>query len=123
MSYQSPSGPRPVSPVPYTPGWPPVTYPRQSSALAVATLVLGVVGILAGWCMLGLPNLAAIVIGHVALNDTKDDRKTGRGMAVAGLILGYVALVPAVVLFFWFGLAMFAGGTGAVLEPSPSPSY
>lgn len=91
---------------------------RPSSSAAVIALVMGVVGLLAGWCMFGLPCLAAVVIGHIALNDAKDDVKTGRGMAVAGLVLGYVALIPAIILFFWFVIGSF----GAAITPIPSPS-
>lgn len=85
---------------------------RPSSTAAVWALVLGLVGFFAGWCMLGVPCLAAVIVGHVAVADTRNDRKSGRGMAIAGLALGYVALAPAVILFFWLVL-----GSGASLLP------
>lgn len=91
---------------------------RPSSTVAVWALVMGVMGVLAGWCMFGLPCLLAVVLGHVALHDTRDEMKSGRGMAVAGLILGYVALLPAVILFFW----MVIGGAGAAIAPGVTPS-
>lgn len=91
---------------------------KPSSSSAVWALALGVIGLLAGWCLLGAPCIAAVIVGHIALNDTKDDRKTGRGMAVTGLVLGYVALIPAMILFFW----MIVGGFGATVTPAPAPT-
>jgi hypothetical protein len=83
-----------------------------SSGSAVTALVLGIVGIFAGWCMLGLPSIAAIIFGHIGLAQTKDGTKSGRGMAVAGVALGYVLVAPTIALFFLFG-AGFLGLAGA----------
>lgn len=105
------ASPAPAYNPPYQapPGWPPV-FPhvqismppvRQTSDLAVWALVTGVVGLLVGWCLLGLPCLAAVILGHLAMNDTNNEVKSGRGMAVTGLILGYIALVPAIAIFFF----------------------
>lgn len=54
----------------------------QTNVLAVLALVFGVV--------LGL---VAIPLGHVALSQIRRTGESGRGMAIAGLILGYLALV------------------------------
>lgn len=96
---------------------------RASSTLAVWALVTGCVGVLAGWCLLGLPCIAAVILGHLAVSETKDDRKSGRGMAVAGLVLGYVALIPAVILFFWMVAGGLLGGGAAVVTPLPSSTF
>jgi Domain of unknown function (DUF4190) len=93
---------------------------RPSSSSAVWALALGVIGLLAGWCLFALPCVAAVIVGHLALNDTKNDVKTGRGMAVTGLILGYVSLVPAVILFFWMTLGLITGTPTGLVEPFPS---
>lgn len=110
------------SPVPYGYGPPMQAIPaRPSSSLSVWALVLGLVGFFAGWCMLGLPCVAAVIIGHLAVADTKNEQKSGRGMAVTGLALGYVMIAPAVFLFFWLIL-----GAGASLIPgvgvTPTPT-
>jgi hypothetical protein len=119
----------PQSPYPQRPGPPAFSAPpmvvqqiRPSSTVAVWALVLGLIGLLFGWCMLGLPCLAAVILGHIAVADTKNDAKSGRGMAVAGLILGYVALAPAIIMFFW--LVLGAGlsavpGVGSTATPTP----
>lgn len=71
---------------------------RPTSGLAVGALVAGIVGLMLGFCTFGVASVPAVVLGHLALTDTHGERKTGRGMAVAGLALGYVGLAGAVVL-------------------------
>jgi hypothetical protein len=127
MTYPPPYGQEPYQPTSGPPGSgppsssPPYGYPPMviaqgppASGLAVASLVLGIVGLLVGWCALGLPCIAAVILGHAGLSDTKSGAKSGRGMAVAGLVMGYVALIPALILFFLLGLGMigaiFSGG-------------
>lgn len=101
-------------------GWP-VPDRRPNSTVAVWALVTGVVGVLAGWCLLALPCIAAVVLGHVALAQTKDGSVKGRGMAVAGLVLGYVALIPAVIVCLYAVLGAFGAGGAAVTGVTPSP--
>jgi Domain of unknown function (DUF4190) len=89
--------------------------------LAVWALVTGLVGFFAGWCMLGIPCLAAVILGHAALSDTKNNAKSGRGMAAAGLALGYVALAPAIILFFWLILGSGLAAVAPATTPPPTP--
>jgi hypothetical protein len=109
-----------------SPGPPPwagrfvIGHARPSSNLAIGALITGVVGVIAGWCLLGLPCIAAVILGHLAIGDTKDDQKSGRGMAVTGLVLGYVSLIPAVVLFFWMVAGGLMGAGGGVVTPTPT---
>lgn len=66
--------------------------------MAVAALVLGIVGFVLGWIpFLGyIPPILAIIFGIIG---RKDPGK--KGMAISGLILGIVALVVWK-LGFWF---------------------
>jgi hypothetical protein len=116
-----PSAP-PVSPIPYGHPYPPpqfVVAPNvPTSGWATAALVLGILGVLGGWCLLGLPCLVAVVAGHVGLNDTKDGAKGGRGLAVAGLVLGYVFVVPWALFFLFGGL----GAAMTAVTPTATPT-
>ena len=72
-------------------GAPPQAAPfpqARTSGMAVASLVLGLLWIY--W----IGSLLAVVFGHVALSeiDRSQGRTIGRGMAIAGLVLGYVGL-------------------------------
>ncbi|HET6480416.1 MAG TPA: hypothetical protein VFG35_10315 [Actinoplanes sp.] len=46
------------------------------------------------------------------------DAKSGRGVAVAGLALGYVALEAALILFFWIVVGSVAGARRQVIRLS-----
>ncbi len=64
-----------------------------SKTLAIVSLVLGIVSILAGCCCAPVP-IAAIITGVIA----KVKKKPGSGMALAGIITGAVGLVVAIVM-------------------------
>lgn len=68
--------------------------------MAVASLVLGIVSI--PFCFIFVPGLLAVIFGAVALGQIKSNpAQTGRGQAIAGLILGGISLafiVLAIVL-------------------------
>ena len=65
----------------------------KTNGFAVAALVNGIVGIAFFWTVvLGVCSILAVVFGHISLNQLKVTQQDGRGMAVAGLTLGYVAI-------------------------------
>ncbi|MGW3606530.1 DUF4190 domain-containing protein [Micromonospora sp. NPDC005161] len=117
-----PASAPPASPGPYPPiGYPPahiVVHGPPTSGLAVTSLVFGILGVLGGWCLFGLPCLLAVVLGHVGLHDTRNNSKSGRGMAVAGLVLGYVFVAPMIMLT----MMVFFGGLIGAATPSATPS-
>ena len=101
--------PAPAPAAPANPG-------RPTSNLAIFSLVSG----LLGWTLLPwLGSLAAVVLGHMARAEIRRSGGTldGDGLAIAGLVLGWVMIafsilaVLAVVLFFG-GLAVFLGFLG-----------
>jgi hypothetical protein len=63
--------------------------PRRTNALAIAALCCGIGQILAG-PFAGLP---AIILGAISMKQIRETGEDGRGMALAGLILGIVGLV------------------------------
>jgi len=79
--------------------------------LAIWSLVLGIVG-LVGFCCGGpLLGIGAVVCGHLALSKINaNPNLQGRGLALAGLIIGYFAIVSwALYLIFFGGLAALQG--------------
>jgi Domain of unknown function (DUF4190) len=88
-----------------------------TSGVATTSMILGIIGIVTGCCSFGLPSLAAIICGHVAIGQTKSGTVGGRGMAVAGLVLGYIVLAPAIVFSIWM---LIGGGMAAVTGVAPS---
>jgi type IV pilus assembly protein PilA len=72
---------------PYRPYQPPKT-----DGGAIASLVLGIASI--ALCLTFLAGIPAIIVGHISLSRIKKSmgRLKGEGLALAGLILGYISL-------------------------------
>ena len=84
--------------------------PRPASGAATASLVLGIAGFL-GFCLV-IPSVAAVVAGHMALRETRTGEKTGHGMAITGLILGYFVSVTMIGAYaFWIVATIAAYST------------
>lgn len=85
----------PVAPPGYGYGYPPVPV-RRNSGLAVGALIAGIVGSAGGLITCGLLTpgaIVAVILGHVSLSQMKQDPNLeGRGMALAGTILGWVTI-------------------------------
>jgi hypothetical protein len=68
--------------------------PRPTNSLAIASLICGI-----GQLVAAFPaGIAAIILGHMARRQIKETGEQGNGMAVAGLILGYVGIIGLAVL-------------------------
>lgn len=86
--------------------------PRQTSAMAVVSLIMGILG----WTALPfIGSVAAIITGHLARAEIRRRplELEGDGMALAGLILGWIIVIGSllalvVVLLCFGGLAWFA---------------
>jgi hypothetical protein len=68
--------------------------PRQTNALAITSLVCGICQI-PFWFLAGIP---AIICGHIARSQIRQTGEDGDGMALAGLILGYLGVLGPLVL-------------------------
>ena len=112
---------------------------RPTSGLAIAGLVLGIIGAVLCWipivnnvaAVLGVVGLILAVFGIVVTGEKH--RKSGRGLAIAGAVLSVIAIVVTLVSQAAFGKAMDAvadGGShdepaavespGSVSEAGPS---
>ncbi|NQV00099.1 MAG: DUF4190 domain-containing protein [Parcubacteria group bacterium] len=76
---------------------------KKKKGLAIASLVLGIIG---GYPWASTASIVAVICGHIALYKIKKDSNayTGKGFAIAGLILGYLGLVIAIVLGIMRGI-------------------
>jgi len=62
----------------------------KTSAGAIASLVLGILSVLLLGLLAGIP---AVICGHMSLSRiSRDALLAGRGLAIAGLIAGYVGI-------------------------------
>ena len=94
-----PGGAMPPSPPGYVPfGTKSPGGGQRTNGLAVASLVLGIVGIVL--CFLFGPWVLAIIFGATAIKQCNEDPTyTGKGLAIAGLICGLVGMAIIVLIF------------------------
>lgn len=80
--------------------------PQKTSGLAIASLVLSILGFLGSWFVLGgLFALIGLVLGIIALVKTRKGAG-GKGMAIAGVVLSSISLLIAIgmsIIFFMVG--------------------
>ncbi|WP_319435795.1 DUF4190 domain-containing protein [Mycobacterium sp. RTGN5] len=111
-----PQLPPPVYPSPYPPptgygypppGYPPPGYPVDpydpyrpikppgTNGKAIASLVTSVAGLL---CC-GLPAIAGLILGIIAMRETKRTGQDGNGLAIAGVVVGALVIVGYLAYF------------------------
>jgi hypothetical protein len=86
-----------------------VTPVARTNGLAIASLACGLAQFMVG----PVATIPAIVLGHVARRQIMRTGEQGAGLALAGLVLGWVAVILGIVLIV-VGLAIFAGTHGTV---------
>ena len=101
---------------------PPVRRVTTTNGLAVASLACG----LAQFAFGPLPTIPAIVLGHVARHQIKRTGEQGGGIALAGLLLGWAAVIFGILAIA--GLAVFTvAHTGHTINmqghPIPRPRH
>ncbi len=84
----------PQQPTPASPYWPQPPAQQHTNSMAIAALVCGIGQLAAG----PFAGIAAIILGHKARQQIRQTGEQGDGMALTGLILGYVGTIGLVLL-------------------------
>lgn len=81
---------------------------QRTNGFSIASLVLGIVWIY--W----IGSVLALVFGYIAKNqiDQSNGTQSGRGMAIAGIVLGWIGVATLV-------LVIFLAAVGAASSPTP----
>ncbi len=88
---------------PATPA-PTVTHTAKTNTLAIVSLICSI---------LWIPSLVGVITGHIALGQIKRTGESGRGMAIAGLIIGYIGIATALLWgVFWIIFVVIASSAG-----------
>lgn len=104
--YQSAYGgqqPGAYPPAAYQPAAQPYPVHSPTNGYAVASLICGI-----GVFMVGVTFIPAIICGHIARAQIKRTGQDGDGLALAGLILGYIGLVSVVAIVAFVVIMMVA---------------
>jgi hypothetical protein len=113
QQHYGPQAPYPAYQQPYPP-YPPYPPAPPTNGLAIAALVCGV-----GGFVIGLSFIPAIICGHLARRQIRQTGEQGGGMALAGLILGYVGTALFIALIV--ALVVIANKIGSTLPASSVP--
>lgn len=111
-----PMGPPPVSPYGY-PAYPVVVSP-PTNGLAIAALVCSVAGI----ATCGITAPVGAILGHVARRQIRERGEGGDGMALAGIIVGWI-MTGLVALFIAFYVVMIAIAVTQADSSGPSSIF
>jgi hypothetical protein len=98
---QPPYGQQPM----YGYGYPP---PPKQQTNAILALVLSLVG----FATCGVTAIVGVIFGHIAMGKIKRGEEEGHGMALAGIIIGYVVIVGYLAVAALYILAIFAAVNG-----------
>jgi Domain of unknown function (DUF4190) len=97
---QPAAAPAPVVPTAgyQPPGQPVIVGHPRTNGFAIASLVLGI------FWLYGIGSILALVFGYKAKGevDRSGGRQTGRGLAIAGIVLGWIGVALLVVVIIAF---------------------
>ena len=105
----APVPPAPAYDAPPAPAYGAPTYgaPTYGASTAAKTNVLAIVSLVSSLVgfFTGIGFLVGVVCGHISLSQIKKTGEQGRGMALAGLIIGYIGIALSVILtIVFFGI-------------------
>jgi hypothetical protein len=94
------------------PGYPPPQAAVGTNGMAIASLVCS----LFGWlCVIG--PILGLIFGFMALGQIRQTGQRGRGMAIAGIVIGAIALVLFIVGGIFWGMS---GSTSHTYSGAPA---
>jgi hypothetical protein len=101
----TPPAPPPSHPVPYNyPGYPGYPVPGPTNGLAIASLVLGILWI---YC---IGSILALIFGYIARRQIRERGESGHGLAIAGIVLGWVGVgVSALFIIIFAVIGVMSG--------------
>ncbi|MEV4413585.1 DUF4190 domain-containing protein [Catellatospora sp. NPDC049609] len=119
-----PGGVYPYPGQPYAhPGYPPHPYAlgRRTNGMAIASMVTALLG-LATICLYGIPTFVlgptGAIMGHITRRRIRTTGEEGDGMALAGIIIGWVGTGLAVM---WLAVIVFLVVWSAEHPPATAP--
>jgi hypothetical protein len=148
-AYLDPVSGQPTSYPGYTTAQPPATYPTSPSygygyqqaypgygapvlpasartnGLAIASMVVALVGLPFLFCYGagGVMGLVGAILGHVAQRQVKQRGEQGGGMALAGIIVGWIVVVIALAIVAFFVFFVWYVVSNSPNYPYSTPTY
>lgn len=100
-AYEAPAAPAytpPAAPAYAAPayGAPAANYGQPVAQKTNTFAIISLVASIAGW-ITGITFIVGIIFGHISLSQIKKTGENGRGMAIAGLVVGYVGIALTII--------------------------
>ena len=88
--------------------------PSYGAPASQRTNVLAIVSLVSSFFI----SIVGIITGHIALSQIKKTGERGRGLAIAGLVIGYVGLLTGIIVtIVWIVFAVQFAQSGYVTSP------
>lgn len=101
---QAPYGQPGATPLGMGPYGAPLPASTGTNGMSIAALVLGILWIY------GVGSILSLIFGYISLGQIKrDPRQKGKGMAIAGVVLGWVGIVGAIIVIAFIVYAAQSG--------------
>ena len=99
---------------------------QPTNSMALTSMILGLLGLFVAWIFTAIP---AVICGHIARKQIRASGglQTGDGMALTGLITGYLVIVLTIlmvigcVVFLFFVMDEVSSSSGPSYSPAPPP--
>ena len=75
---------------------------QGNSGMAIASLVCSLVGLIPCFWFIQIMGLLGAIFGFVGLRQTKSGERGGRGLALAGVIIGVILVVACAAFWIYF---------------------
>jgi hypothetical protein len=89
--------------------------------MALASMILGICSVVMAGIITAIP---AVICGHIARSQLRNSKtpQSGEGMALAGLIIGYVVILLTLVVLtiFFFFFRYILEGLFSIMEVTPT---
>ena len=111
----APGGGYPAPQAGYAPAYGYAGYapPPRTNGLAVTSMVSSLVGVALSWtAVLALGVVVGVITGHIALRQIARTGERGRGMALAGVIIGWISIGFALMIVL--GVVIWASTTASL---------
>ena len=84
--------------------------PLPIHTLGLAGFIITIIGIFTSFLLPFLLQIIGLVMSHVALNDINRNEKnySGKGLVIASLIINYIIIAIAILIFLVVGVGLFA---------------
>ena len=80
----------------------------STNGMAIAALVCSLAAIVVGWFTFGIPSLLGVIFGIIGLKQARERQQRGRGLALAGIIVGGAGVILGLIAVVVF----IAGSSG-----------